>query len=308
MAATEPRRILVTGASGFVGGHLLPALKAAFPEAEVYAEHIDVTDHDAISNAVRDVRPDACIHLAAITTVAAARQDPDRAWHVNLHGTLNLARSTLAHARDCRLLFASTAEVYGRSFADGQPLQETAVLAPMNSYAATKAAADLALGAMANEGLRVVRLRLFNHTGPGQSDAFVLPAFARQIALIESGRQASPLRVGGLDSMRDFLDVRDVCRAYVACLRRGAELAPATILNIAAGVPRRIGDMLGELLDLAGLHTEIATDTARLRGPEIQSAIGDAGRARQLLGWTPTIPWQQTLADVLADWRARVAS
>ena len=89
--------------------------------------------------------------------------------------------------------------------------------------------------------------------------------------------------------------------------RRTPELAPATILNIAAGVPRRIGDMLGELLDLAGLHTEIATDTARLRGPEIQSAIGDAGRARQLLGWTPTIPWQQTLADVLADWSARVA-
>jgi GDP-4-dehydro-6-deoxy-D-mannose reductase len=273
----------------------------------VFAEHVDVADRDAVSHIVRDVRPDACIHLAAITTVADSRRDPERAWHVNLHGTLNLARAVLAHARDCRVLFASSAEIYGRSFESGRPLNETAPLAPMNSYAATKAAADLALGAMANDGLNVVRLRLFNHTGPGQSDGFVVPAFARQIALIESGRQAPPLRVGGLDSMRDFLDVRDVCGAYVACLRRDPELPPATILNIASGVPRRIGDILHELLDLANLHTEVATDTARLRGTEIRSASGNVGRARQLLGWAPTIEWRQTLTDVLADWRTRVA-
>ena len=113
--------------------------------------------------------------------------------------------------------------------------------------------------------------------------------------------------MGGLDSMRDFLDVRDVCSAYAACLRRDAGLAPGIILNIASGVPRRIGDILCELLDLAGLHAELATDTARLRGTEILSASGDAGRARRLLGWAPAIPWQQTLADLLADWRTRVA-
>jgi GDP-4-dehydro-6-deoxy-D-mannose reductase len=303
----EPRRILMTGASGFVGGHLLPLLKASFPAAEVFAEHVDVTDREAVAHVVRDVRPDACIHLAAITTVADARLDPDRAWRVNLHGTLNLARALLADAHDCRLLFACSAEIYGRSFATGRPLDETALPAPTNGYAVTKAAADLALGAMTNDGLRVVRLRLFNHTGPGQSDAFVLPAFARQIAQIESRQQAAPLRVGGLDSRRDFLDVRDVCGAYVACLRRDAELAPDTVLNIASGVPRRIGDILRDLLDLAGLQTELATDAARLRGSEILSASGDAGRARRLLGWAPTIPWRQTLADVLADWRRRVA-
>ncbi len=307
MAATEPRRILVTGASGFVGRHLLPALQASFAGVQVFAGHVDVTDRNAVSNLVRDARPDACIHLAAITTVADARQNPDRAWQVNLHGTLNLARAVLDHVPDCRLLFASSAEIYGRSFADGRPLDETATLVPMNSYAATKAAADLALGAMASDGLRIVRLRLFNHTGPGQSDDFVVPAFARQIAMIESGRQASPLRVGGLDSRRDFLDVRDVCGAYVACLRRGADLTPATILNIASGVPRRVGDILSELLDLAELRTEITTDAGRLRGPEILSASGDAGRARMLLGWAPAIAWRQTLADVLADCRARVA-
>src|SRR5271169_6645808 len=105
MAELEPRRILVTGASGFVGRHLTPMLKASFPKAEVFAEHIDITDRDAISNGVRDARPEACIHLAAITTVADARNDPDRAWRVNLNGTLNLSRAVLAHAPDCRLIF-----------------------------------------------------------------------------------------------------------------------------------------------------------------------------------------------------------
>ena len=304
MAATDPRRILITGASGFVGRHLLPALRTAYPAAEMFDAQFDVTDRTAVHNAVRDTRPDACIHLAAVSAVADARRDPDRAWRVNLHGTLDLARAVLEHAPDCRLLFASTSEIYGRSFQAGSALDESALPAPMNAYAATKAAADVALGAMANDGLRVVRLRLFNHSGPGQSDAFVLPAFARQIARIEAGLQAPPLRVGGLDSMRDFLDVRDVCRAYAGCV--SVDLAPGTILNIASGVPRRIGDVLDALLALAGLRTEVVTDAQRLRGTEIKSASGDASRARRLLGWVPAIPWTQTLADVLADWRQRI--
>src|SRR3954453_1854638 len=124
MAAMEPRHILMTGASGFVGRHLVPLLKASFPGAEVFSRQVDVSDADAVSKLVRDAQPDACIHLAAVTTVADARQDPDRAWHVNLHGTLNVARAVLAHVRGCRLLFASSAEIYGKSFATGRPLDE----------------------------------------------------------------------------------------------------------------------------------------------------------------------------------------
>jgi GDP-4-dehydro-6-deoxy-D-mannose reductase len=299
-----PERILLTGARGFVGRHLVPALQEAFSAAEIHDTHFDVTDPAAVQNAVGRASPDACIHLAGVTTVAAAKADTEQAWRVNVLGTLNLARAILATAPECRFLFASSSEVYGASFKCGRKLDEAALLAPMNSYAATKAAADLAVGAMAYEGLRVVRLRLFNHTGPGQSKAFVVPAFARQIARIEAGLQQPPLRVGSLDTARDFLDVRDVCAAYIACLRQDG-LQPGSILNIGSGIARRIGDILRDLLRLAGLEIRVVVDTARLRDSQIASASGDAGPARDLVGWTPAIPWEQTLADVLADWRSR---
>jgi GDP-4-dehydro-6-deoxy-D-mannose reductase len=303
-----PRRILLTGGTGFVGGHLVPALAAAFPDAAIFAEHFDITDSAVVHEAVRRASPDACIHLAGISTIAAARGDPEAAWRANVSGTLNLARVVLTLAPACRFLFASSAEVYGASFRSGRPLDESALLAPMNGYAASKAAADLALGALSYEGLRVVRLRLFNHTGPGQSDAFVIPAFARQIARIELRLQSPPLRVGGLDTARDFLDVRDVCNAYIACLRQHDQrLPPGVILNVGSGQPRRIGDILNELMCLAGMRTEVATEAARLRPSEIVTASGDPSLARRLLGWSPAFPWSQTLADVLTDWRARVA-
>lgn len=303
MTATAPRRILITGASGFVGRHLIRALKASFPSADILTEHFDVTDRNAVTRAVGDARPDACIHLAGIASVVGATRDPDQAWRVNLHGALNLAEALLAHAPSCQLIFASSAEIYGASFRSGSPLDETALLAPMNAYAASKAAADLALGAMADKGLRAVRLRLFNHTGPGQAETFAAPAFARQIALIEAGRQPPVLRAGALDRLRDFVDVRDVCQAYVACLRSATHLTPGIIVNIASGVPRRIGDILDALLDMAGLRVEIVTDNALQRGSEIVSAAGNAARAYELFGWKPIVPWTQTLADVLTDWR-----
>ncbi len=304
MLPTMPQRILVTGAAGFVGGHLMPALRTAYPGADLAGLAADVTDPAALQAEIAAVRPDAVVHLAAIAAIQDARADPDQAWRVNLHGTLNLARAVLAAAPACTLLFASTADLYGATFRTGQALDEDAALAPLNTYAATKAAADLALGAMAAEGLRAIRVRPFNHTGPGQSDAFVVPAFARQVARIAAGQQEPVLHVGSLTPFRDFLDVRDVCAGYAACL--AANLAPGTVLNLASGVPRRVGDILATLIALAGIEPDIRTDATRIRPTDIPTATGNARRARELLGWSPAILWETTLRDVLEDWRARV--
>jgi GDP-4-dehydro-6-deoxy-D-mannose reductase len=303
-----PARILVTGASGFVGGHLLPALAAAFPAAAIQASNADIRDRQAIGAEIAQHQPDCCIHLAAIAAIPEAQADPDAAWTVNLMGTLNLARALLAASPGCTLIFASTADAYGASFARGVPLAEDAPLSPMNTYGATKAAADLALGAMAGDGLRAIRLRLFNQAGAGQSADFVLAAFARQIARIEAGLQPPILHVGDLRSRRDFLDVRDACRAYVACVARAETIASGTVLNIASGASRVVGDILAEMMALAGLDCEIHTDPKRLRKLEIPVAEGNPACARSLLGWGPEIPWSVTLADILAYWRDRTRS
>jgi len=303
-----PRRILVTGASGFVGRHLQPALRAAFPDAALLTDPFDITDPAAADSAVGAARPDVVVHLAAVAAIPAARLDPGRAWQVNLLGTLNVARAVLARAPRCTLLFASSADIYGASFRAGTPLDEQALLAPLNTYSATKAAADLALGAMATEGLRVLRVRAFNHTGPGQAPEFVVPAFAEQVTRIAAGLQPPVLRVGALDPLRDFLDVRDVCAAYAACLARADALAPGTVLNLASGQPRRVGDVLAALMAAAGVRAEVATDAGRLRPTDIPVAAGDAALARRVLGWVPSIPWEQTIADVLADWKTRVST
>jgi GDP-4-dehydro-6-deoxy-D-mannose reductase len=159
---------------------------------------------------------------------------------------------------------------------------------------------------MAMQGLRVVRLRPFNHTGPGQTAQFVVAAFARQIARIRAGLQPALLRVGNLDIWRDFLDVRDVCRGYVACIEQRDKLAPGTILNLASGQPQRIGDTLTELQVMAGVEAEVQVDKSRVRDNDLRLACGDATRALQLLGWAPAIPWSTTLRDVLEYWQGRV--
>lgn len=296
------RRILVTGGTGFVGAHLVPMLRDAFPSATIVGFTGDIADPACVRQVVADAPPDACVHLAAISAIPAAQADPDLAWRVNLGGTLHLARA-LAEVPDCTLLFVSTADAYGLSFNRGAALDETAALNPMSIYGATKAAADLALGAMARNGLRVIRCRPFNHTGPGQSDAFVVASFARQVSKIARGSQAPELWVGALDPRRDFLDVRDVCRAYVACLERREQVPSGTVFNIASGVSRQIGDVLADLIRLARVDATVRTDPARLRASDIPVATGDAGLARRLLGWAPAIAWEQTLSDTLTYWR-----
>ena len=319
----DPRRILITGAGGFVGRHLLEALARAFPEASLLATgdpagdgagdgagggitRMDVTDGAAVLAAVEELRPDAVVHLAAVAAVPEANREAGRAWRVNFRGTRHLARAVLAKAPEARFLYVSSAAVYGRSFRSGEPMGEDAPLEPLDTYAATKAASEMALSAMTSEGLRLVRLRPFNHIGPGQSPSFAVAAFAGQIARIEAGMQAPELAVGSLKPERDFLDVRDVVAAYAATLARADELPAGIAINLASGVPRRIGAVLDELLALARVRISVRTDPARLRSDELMRSVGDPARAKGLLGWEPKIPWETTLADILADCRREV--
>ncbi len=283
-------------------------MAARWPDAKVHAASFEITDHDAVEGTILSTRPDVCLHLAAVAAIRDARNEPERAWSVNLEGTLRLARAVRRHAPRCLFLFAGSADSYGGSFQTVSPVTEDTPLAPRNTYAATKAAADLALGAMAAaDGLRLVRFRPFNHTGPGQRADFVVAAFARQLALIEAGRQEPVIRVGNLAPERDFLDVRDVVRAYAdAADPERVEASPDLVFNLASGTPRRIGDVLSDLIAASRLAVAVSTDETRTRADDIPRALGSATAAASRLDWSPRIPWATTLADVLADWRERI--
>lgn len=319
----DPSRILVTGSEGFVGRWLLQALAdrlapgsrilrttrrsggrtgaAALPGDEAV---LDITDRDAVRHHVGAFRPTGIVHLAAVASIGDARRDTRGAWEINLTGTLHLAEAVRDEAPEARFVFAGTSEAYGGSFARRSgPVDEDTPLDPANTYAASKAAADLLLGQMARDGLRSVRMRPFNHTGPGQSDSYVIPAFASQIARIEAGLQPAVLRVGNLGAIRDFLDVRDVVDGYVRALL-APDLPAGTVLNLASGVPRRIGDVLQALVAASGAAVRIEPDPARMRPSEIPVAIGSGARAAALLGWAPQIPFDRTLRDVLDGCRA----
>jgi GDP-4-dehydro-6-deoxy-D-mannose reductase len=306
-----PGCILVTGAGGFVGRHLLPALAESFPGAKIIGTgqnggadfSLDITDPGALKAAFESFQPDICIHLAAIAAIGAAKGDPALTWKVNFFGALNVGQAILAAAPACKMLFISSSEVYGAHFKPGIPLDETAPLAPMNIYAASKAAAEMGLCALAADGLRVVRLRPFNHTGPGQSEAFVVPAFAGQIARIEAGMAAPEMAVGTLDTERDFMDVRDVCRAYIACIRNLETMQNNQVINIASGGSVKIQTILDMLRAQSKITIAVRQDPARLRRAEIMRAAGRADVARQSLQWQPVIPLDETLAAVLLDAR-----
>lgn len=318
--------ILITGADGFVGQWLVPALRKALPSTDlvgtgtalgsalgasasgVRTVTLDLLDPAGIDSVIAAERPATIIHLAAISTVTAARADSTGAMNVNLMGTMRLAEAVLRHVPEARFVYVSSSDVYGRTFAtQTAPLDEDAPLAPLNAYATSKAAADLLIGQMsASDGLRALRLRPFNHTGPGQDSRFVIPSFALQIARIEAGTQPPIIAVGNLESRREFLDVRDVVRGYAHATVAPVALFDGRAINLARAAPIRVREILDRLIALSSATVEVIIDPKRYRPETEHFAGGDARRAAALLDWQPRIALDTTLGDILDAARVTV--
>jgi GDP-4-dehydro-6-deoxy-D-mannose reductase len=308
-------RILVTGASGFAGQHLMRALEQAFPDhvplgfggpRSARLPALDINDRAMVAATMAEARPDMIVHLAGQADVAAASADPDAAMLTNAGGTRHVVDAALAHAPEALVLAVSSSEVYGDSLAGGQPTPETLALKPASAYARSKASAEDAVRAGVARGLHALIARPFNHTGPGQSAAFVAPAFASQIAAIEAGRQRPVMRVGWLDDVRDFSDVRDIVRGYAQMLASGRSIAPGTAVNLATGKGRTVRELLAVLTGLSRATFAVEGDPKRQRASRLPAMVGDPALAYSLLGWSSVIPFEATIGDVLAEARAAV--
>jgi GDP-4-dehydro-6-deoxy-D-mannose reductase len=312
------KRILITGGGGFVAPYVVLALRKVFgSDAELLltslsgarqvhgigVEPLDVTSGSAVEDIVAQFAPTHLIHLAGISDISAAAAKPGQAWQVNLMGTLHCAWALLRHAPDAMLVFAGSSQIYGLAATSGRSLTELDLPQPTSDYGATKAAADLALGALAAKGLRCVRFRPFNHTGPGQTEAFAIPSFAAQIARIEQGSQEPVIHVGNLEAKRDFLDVRDIADAYARAVAVSETLSPGVIFNLASGKPVSMQSVLDTLISYSSAEIRVEIDRTRWRENDIPVLAGDASRARRELDWIPRHDLDQTLRDVLEDQR-----
>jgi GDP-4-dehydro-6-deoxy-D-mannose reductase len=323
-------RVLVTGAHGFVGGHLLQLLHDEHPEAEVFALvrprggapgprpgrttilEADVDDAPAMAAAVATARPDRIFHLAGQSSVHHSWIDPGATLRTNVMGVVHLMDAVRAERLRPRVLVVGSADEYGIVEDASVPVREETPLRPVSPYAVSKVAQGLlALEYALPGGPEVVRTRTFPHTGPGRGEAFAESSFARQIAEAAAGRRPPVLSVGNLDVVRDFTDVRDVVRAYWALLevgnREGAA-RPDSVYNVCTGRGVRLGDLVKRLVALAGIEVEVRPDPGRIRPADIPVLVGDPSRLRAATGWEPRIPFDRTLSDLLEDWRARVSA
>ena len=311
------QRILLTGGTGFVGGWLAPAIATAWPDADRVllrrpgeqvtregwrAIDAEVTDSAAIGRIVADLKPDLVLHLAAQAAIGATAELAEATWRVNFGGTLELAHACQRVSPATTFFFVSSSEVYGWSFRDGI-VDEDTPLRPTNAYARAKAAAESMLPDVLPQA-RLIIARPFNHTGPGQDVRFVLPSLAQQIADVEAGRRPPRLELGNLEASRDFLDVRDVCAAYIAMLSARGASGDRSVFNVASGGSWKIADLVEKFRAHARTPFEVTIDPKRLRPSDVPTAVGSSRRLHDATGWKPTIGVDAIVEALLAHWRA----
>jgi len=264
----------------------------------------DMTDAYSMRSLITVVQPERIFHLAAQSFVPASWNLPAETLTANIVGEVNLFEAVREWGGDPLIHIAGSSEEYGLVFPDEVPIKETNPLRPLSPYAVSKVAQDLlAWQYHRSYGLKTVVTRGFNHTGPRRGLVFSTSTFARQIAEIEKGIRPPVIKVGDLSSKRDFTDVRDMVRAYWLALDKGL---PGEVYNIGSGKTMAIGEMLNTLLSLSTVKVEVQQDPARMRPSDVKILWADASRFRQQTGWSPTIPFEQTMRDLLDYWRARV--
>lgn len=302
--------VLVTGAAGFAGSHLLEHL-AGFGDLIGWSrsdpppglatlarwQRMDILDGERVYDALRVLRPHAIFHCAGMPHVAESWTDTAAALAANVLGTHRILDAVDRLGYACRILVTGSSQVYAPS---NEPITEDAAIAPSSPYALSKLAQEqLALRAGTGR-MEVIVARPFNHTGPRQKPAFLAPSVARQIALIERGALEPVIKVGNLTPSRDVMDVRDTVRAYALLMKSGT---PGTVYNVATGVPRPVRTIVDSLVARARVPIRIEQDPSRFRPNDPQTLVGNAGRLHKETGWRPEIQFERTIDDLLDFWR-----
>jgi len=318
-------KVLITGITGFAGSHLADYILANHPDVDVFGtirwrsrreniQHIedkvtffeaDLKDAISLNKCLDKIKPERIFHLAAQSFVPTSWNCPAETFAINAVGQINLFEAVLSLNLSPRIQVAGSSEEYGAVQPDELPMQETTPLRPLSPYAVSKVAQDL-LGwqYFQSYGLKVVRTRGFNHTGPRRGDVFICSNFAKQIAEIEAGKRDPVIRVGNLEAQRDFSDVRDIVRAYWLALEKGET---GEVYNIGSGKAYVMKDILDRLLSMSKVKVKVEVDPQRLRPSDVPILLSDCTKFMKITGWKPEIPFQDSLRDLLQFWRERIS-
>lgn len=297
------RRTLVTGDTGFVGRHVL----ALWPGAiglSTFAPRVDIRDKQTLLATLKDIRPSAVLHLAALSFVPESFRDPETTYQINFVGTLHLLEALAEVGFDGRFIFVGSGDTYGLVSPDALPIDENTPLRPRNPYAVSKVAAEALCYQWSQTGpFEVIMARPFNHIGAGQSPAFAISDFARQLAEIGAGIRAPLIKVGNIEATRDFIDVADIINAYHMLLQHGRN---GEIYNVCSGIERSVRGLLDDLIRLSGVRAEIAVDLTRYRPAEQPRVCGSCEKLSKHTGWRPTVSIEETLLNIYHYWEQEI--